>query len=678
MKIFNINYWFKVWTLTAFSFEQQNKKTHDLSIAIPMTNNEMITRSQLLIDNKNITTILDFNLNRIKRETNPIDNINIMKIYELNLLQIQELTEKQIQNIQVWDITIIREKQISWFKPEQISWFKSWQISEFTEKQIQSFTEKQIKSFEPYQIQAFTPKQISWFKLEQIPWFTSEQVQYFTQKQIQSFTEEQINKFTPEKTKLFLWEVFWLTSAQLSEIAPEQIAKISLEHFLLLTISQIKALTPIQIKALTREQIEVFRIQQIKALTPIQISWFKPEQISEFTEKQIQEFLPLQIRSLTPAQVKSLTKQQVSSFYLWQILEFKASQLVQLSPLKKQYFTSIINGNSFNIKTWDGKIKSCIHEAGHIMNDFNSAFFKDFIISMEVFNRENVTGITKLNITGYITDVENTQYIYSWLRSVLGGASTEIVMKYPYPYRRNGHEVVPNIKIVHEMLVIKRRQISNLDFQILIEQLKKDSIKVIEDNKIAFSKIIEICSILSKVTKEEIEYIFKYKSLSVIVENIKSQIQQRIDNIDWNEINSFHLQSIKKVLVNAKDNFVGNEWLLFLACVIFVSMGFGFVYNKPFSLKSQIDKTIAENNLENLTELVTIERQFHQTELNMKTVFLINNASNEDLDQHQKEIEKEHHKGEIIPLLQDEITSINNLDLQNQLSISRHSRLLFT
>ncbi|WP_338988388.1 hypothetical protein [Spiroplasma endosymbiont of Dasysyrphus albostriatus] len=352
MKIFNINYWFKVWTLTAFSFEQQNKKTHDLSIAIPMTNNEMITRNQLLIDNKNITTILDFNLNRIKRETNSIDNINIMKIYELNLLQIQELTKKQIQNIQVWDITIIREKQISWFKLEQISWFK--------------------------------PEQISWFK-----------------------------------------------------------------------------------------------------------SW----QISEFTEKQIQEFLPLQIRSLTPVQVKSLTKQQVSSFYLWQILEFKASQLVQLSPLKKQYFTSIINGNSFNIKTWDGKIKSCIHEAGHIMNDFNSVFFKDFIISMEVFNRENVTGITKLNITGYITDVENTQYIYSWLRSVLGGASAEIVMKYPYPYRRNGHEVAPNIKIVHEMLVIKRRQISNLDFQILIEQLKKDSIKVIEDNKIAFSKIIEICSI---------------------------------------------------------------------------------------------------------------------------------------------------------------------------------------
>lgn len=351
---------------------------------------------------------------------------------------------------------------------------------------------------------------------------------------------------------------------------------------------------------------------------------------------------------------------------------------MQLSPLKKQYFTSIINGNSFNIKTWDGKIKSCIHEAGHIMNDFNSAFFKDFIISMEVFNRENVTGITKLNITGYITDVENTQYIYSWLRSVLGGASAEIVMKYPYPYRRNGHEVAPNIKIVHEMLVIKRRQISNLDFQILIEQLKKDSIKVIEDNKIAFSKIIEICSIFSKVTKEEIEYIFKYKSLPVIVENIKSQIQQRIDNIDWNEINSFRLQSIEKVLVNAKDNFVGNEWLLFLACAIFVSMGFGFVYNKPFALKWQINKTIAESNLDNLTELVTIDRQFHQTEISMKTVFLINNASNEDLDQHQKEIEKEHHKGEIIPLLQDEITSINNLDLQNQLSISRHSRLLFT
>lgn len=173
-------------------------------------------------------------------------------------------------------------------------------------------------------------------------------------------------------------------------------------------------------------------------------------------------------------------------------------------------------------------------------------FFKDFIISMEVFNREHVTGITKLNITGNITDVENIQYIYiySWLRSVLGGASAEIVMKYPYPYRRNGHEVAPNIKIVHEMLVIKRRQISNLDFQILIEQLKKDSIKVIEDNKIAFSKIIEICSIFSKVTKEEIEYIFKYKSLPVIVENIKSQ--QRIDNIDWNEINSFDLQSIKK------------------------------------------------------------------------------------------------------------------------------------
>lgn len=375
-----------------------------------------------------------------------------------------------------------------------------------------------------------------------------------------------------------------------------------------------------------------------------------------------------------------MTKQQVSSFYLWQILELKPSQLVQLSPLKKQYFTSIINSNSFNIKTWDGKIKSCIHEAGHIINDFNSDFFKDFIISMEVFNREHVTGITKLNITGNITDVENIQYIYSWLRSVLGGASAEIVMKYPYSYRRNGHEVAPNIKIVHEMLVIKRRQISNLDFQILIEQLKKDSIKVIEDNKIAFSKIIEICSIFSKVTKEEIEYIFKYKSLPVIVENIKSQIQQRIDNIDWNEINSFDLQSIKKVLVNAKDNFVGNEWLLFLACVIFVSMGFGFVYNKPFSLKSQIDKTIAENNLENLTELVTIERQFHQTELNMKTVSLINNVSNEDLVQHQKEIEQEikHHKGEIIPLLQDEIISINNVDFANQHSISEHSRLLFT
>ncbi|WP_338976105.1 hypothetical protein [Spiroplasma endosymbiont of Monopis laevigella] len=120
--------------------------------------------------------------------------------------------------------------------------------------------------------------------------------------------------------------------------------------------------------------------------------------------------------------------------------------------------------------------------------------------------------------------------------------------------------------------------------------------------------------------------------------------------------------------------------IIILACVIFVSIGFGFVYNKPFSLKSQIDKTIAENNLENLTELVTIDRQFHQTELNMKTVSLINNVSNEDLDQHQKEIEQEikHHKGEIIPLLQDEIISINNVDLQNQHSISEHSRLLFT